>query len=344
MFPLFERSMVSGDPNVTRQVQISRKKPFKPSASDSEYRGDILKKSTFERILNSDKFKLVLWLGFLATIGLFVLFLLIILLVPIGNYYHTQANIELKNKRSIVAEFDGIIEKIYVENGSLAKDSTVVLRYSSRENDNELAELQLKEQFFENELSKLQNLQKRGYVSIGEVELKKLELAQLETKIKQLSETTLRTPSAGRIFYTILPEEIAGSYISKGQVIAYLFSGDEKHIHITFPISHSDKIILGTKVIVRYKDPSSLKALKIEARVYQKELDIRESNVHLYCNVVLGEETLKTLPHATPVGVSVLVNKRSIMEDLFKVELLKEKTSIYSCFISPSIRLCTVGE
>lgn len=245
---------------------------------------------------------------------------LLILVLPITNYHHTDGVIEHKNKFQIVSQCGGVIQSIFVQNEDEVHQGSKILLFHSEENYQKELQSKAKQQLLYKELSVLQKLVKSGVGSEAQVEAKLLEIHETKLLIDYYAKNTLHAPMDGKIHFNILPQHMRGTYIKLGQPIAYVYGDDAKHVKLTFPNNLNDRFPLGAKVMMQYKDPSSFIVGRMEGEVYKRFFNDQNNQVELYCEVTKGKALLHNLQPSTVIRASVLLNSTSIANDLFGVD------------------------
>ena len=164
---------------------------------------------------NKNKFFFELFLSFI-TLFMFlsmVAFIVVILILPINNYHHADGFVEYKRQYSLVSQVEGIVEKIYKENNSAILKREPLFKYSSEKNEQEIAALEYRESFLNNQLNTMKRLFELGVVQSTELDKKKLEIDELLVRKEYLKKNIISAPTAGKVYYRILPKYLKGSFI-----------------------------------------------------------------------------------------------------------------------------------
>jgi biotin carboxyl carrier protein len=250
-----------------------------------------------------------------------LLFILLVIILPINNYHHSQGYVEYKKQYNLVSQIEGVIEAVYKENNNVIKKGEPIFRYSSEKNEQEIAALEIKESFFVTELNTMTKLWQLGVIQSTELDKKKLEINELNLRKEFLKKNIIYSPISGKIFFKILPKYIKGTYIEKGQVLAIVYTEEEKHIKISFPNAYADRFNIGSNVLVNYKDPRTFKIQKMRGIIYMSFINQVTNNIELYCEITKGKECLRLFNPSTIVNTSIIINNSSIYEDLLGVPI-----------------------
>lgn len=280
-------------------------------------------------MLKSQKHNLILEriLGIVSAviIAISLLFISIIFFIPINNYHHSQGTVEYKYQYKIVSQIEGVLEEVFVPNYEFVNKHDSLFRYASNTNNQEVLFLEIRERHLKKEVNILQRLFKSGSLSKSKLNEKVLTLNEVTVKKEFFRKNIIYSPDSGKILFSINPETIKGTYITKGETLAYLFYNEDKHIRISFPNMYADRFKIGSKVIIKFKDPSSFKIRKLTGNIYKTFVNIKDSKIDLFCNITGQKDQLKTLKPFTVVNTSVLINSNSIIEDLFSIKFETSK-------------------
>jgi hypothetical protein len=257
----------------------------------------------------------------LFLIFLLVLILLVIFLLPINNYHRAQGVVEYKNQYIISSQSEGVIQEILVTNKTMVRENTPILTYYSKENKQEISNLNIKINFLENEYNTLSRLYETGSIHRQELDRKSLEIKELTNKRKFLEKNIISSPVSGLLCYTILPEYIGGTYITKGEIIGYVYPVLEKHIKISFPNHFADRFEIGGKVIFKYRDPVSFTTKKIIGTIYRSFINENDKTLSLFCRIPEPNDAFDLLQPATVLDSYVTINSTSLSQDLFGFDI-----------------------
>ncbi len=241
--------------------------------------------------------------------------------IPVSNYHTAMGMVSYKNQIELTSQVEGVITKTFVENHSFVKSNSPIFEYRSEENSRTLEESLIQKKHLENELKTYQKLFRSGLIERTVVKSRELALQQLNSKISFLQKNNIVTPWEGYIYFDRRPENQLGSFVSKGQRLAYIYKSTEKHIHVTFPNIYADRFKIGAPVVVKYKDPANFRVQKMNGSITSSFVDQNSSELHLFCDITEGVEHLASFTPSTIVETSVLVNASSLFEDVFNVRL-----------------------
>jgi hypothetical protein len=275
------------------------------------------------KAFNKNKFLFEFALAF-VTLTMFcvmALFIAIIIVLPINNYHHADGFVEFKKQFNLVSQVEGVIENVYKENNSAVNKGDALFRYSSEKNNQEIAALEFRESFLENELKTMTKLNQLGVVQKTELDKKMLEINELNVRKEYLQKNLILSPISGKIYYKILPKYIKGIYIDKGQELAIIYSEEDKHVKISFPNAYADRFALGSDVLINYKDPRTFKIQKMRGILYMSFINPKTNNIDLYCEVTKGKEHLMLFNPSTVVNALIVINNTSIYEELLGIPL-----------------------
>lgn len=257
---------------------------------------------------------------FLFTSMLLILFFILVLVLfflPISNYHHSDGVVEYKYQYKLVSQVEGVISDVFVSNNAKVSKGSPIFQYSSDKNIQEASYLNIRLEHLFNEKAVLNKLYKIGSITKEKINLKNLEINELKKQIEFLNINEICAPLEGKVHFFIHPKYIRGTYIYEGQVLALIYTNNEKIVRITFPNYYADRFKIGSKVLIKYKDPASFKIHKLKGVIYNKFTNVEESTVDLFCEITENKDKLKTLDPSTSVNSSVLINSTSIAEDLF---------------------------
>lgn len=271
--------------------------------------------------LNDSVFEISIGLGTLITIVLLLMVILVLFLLPISNYHHAQGVVEFKEQHSIASEHNGLISRVLCEDGEKVEKDRELIEFTSRENDNKIKQIEIEIEHLKKEVKLLKRLQSLGSINNSQIKLKELELNKKISEISILSERKILSPEEGVVAYNFLPNSINGAVLRKGQKVGTIYKTEEKHIRISFPNEYADRFLIGSKVIVKYKDPISLKVSKLKGVIYNKYNDVSDNKIHLYCDIQNKREKLASLQNSTTVNTSILINVTSVSEDIFNFKI-----------------------
>lgn len=266
-------------------------------------------------------FEFSIGIGALITASIFAIVIGVIFILPISNYHHADGIVEYKNQYNIISEYEGIIQKVIISNGEYVNCGEPLIKFISKDNKDEIKQIDIEINYLKKNLNLLKKLYSLGSLKENQLKLKELELEQKIRKRRTLSECLIHAPEAGFVNYNFLPQEINGAFIHKGQNIGTIYKDSIKDIRISFPNHFADRFLIGAKVLIKYKDPKSLKVSRLTGEIYNKFNDTKSQNIYLYCNIDKGDEKLKLLQNSTMVKASILINETSIAEDIFKIKI-----------------------
>jgi biotin carboxyl carrier protein len=262
----------------------------------------------------------ILGLITIVIIGFMAFGLFCISILPLNNYHHAVGQIEFKRQYQVSSPNEGIITHIYVENNSPVARLQPILRYKSEFDSREVDALEVRIKFLKNELITLERLFKIGSVNKPEVEKKQLEIDEVMTRKHNLEKNTIDAPIDGKIYFRALPEYINGSFVKKGEVVAYIYTDDEKHIRISVPNAFIDRFSIGSVVLFKYKDPVSFRIQKMRGKVYKTFINEMENAIELLCYLTNEQQNLGMFQPFTRIDAAILINNSSILQDLFKID------------------------
>lgn len=248
-----------------------------------------------------------------------VAFIIIIMILPINNYHHADGYVEFKRQYTLVSQVEGVIEVIYKENNSTIDKKEPLFRYSSEKNEQEIAALEFRESFLANELKTMARLFELGVIQSTEIDKKNLEMNELRVRKEYLQRNVIAAPTAGKVYYKILPKYLKGSFINKGQELAIIYTEENKHIKVSFPNAYADRFKIGSDVFIKYKDPRTFKIQKMQGTVYMSFLNQKTNMIDLFIEVTRGREFLELFNPSTIVSTAIVINNTSIYEELFGI-------------------------
>lgn len=266
-------------------------------------------------------FELSIGAGTFITIILLFVVIGILFVLPISNYHHATGVVEFKEQHSIISEHNGVLNRVLCANGEKVQRNSALIEFTSRENNNKIKNLKNDVKYLRQEIRLLKKLKRLGSINNNKIKLQELELNKKLSEISVLSERKIFSPEAGVVVYDFLPNDINGAFLRKGQKVGTIYKTEDKHIKISFPNEYADRFLIGAKVIVKYKDPISLKISRLKGVIYNKYNDIKSNKIHLYCEVKEGKERLSSLQNSTTVSASILINVTSVSEDIFNFKL-----------------------
>ncbi|MBN1600181.1 MAG: HlyD family efflux transporter periplasmic adaptor subunit [Chitinispirillaceae bacterium] len=264
-------------------------------------------------------FELVLAMVTLFMFLSMVAFIIIIMILPINNYHHADGYVEFKRQYTLVSQVEGVIEVIYKENNSTIDKKEPLFRYSSEKNEQEIAALEFRESFLANELKTMARLFELGVIQSTEIDKKNLEMNELRVRKEYLQRNVIAAPTAGKVYYKILPKYLKGSFINKGQELAIIYTEENKHIKVSFPNAYADRFKIGSDVFIKYKDPRTFKIQKMQGTVYMSFLNQKTNMIDLFIEVTRGREFLELFNPSTIVSTAIVINNTSIYEELFGI-------------------------
>jgi multidrug resistance efflux pump len=267
-----------------------------------------------------------------AVEGIMVLLILLIILVmiaalafifiiPINNYHYADGYVEYKNQYRVVSQIEGVITNVYMDNYAHVKGNEPLARVFSESSQQEIKALSVRMKFLDDELKRLYQLFSSGAVSRSEVERKKLEIHELRTRRQFLEKNTIHAPVEGNVYYKILPQNIKGSFISRGEVLAYIYDSEDKHVRVTFPNTFADRFKIGMPVLIRYRDPVRFHIQKMKGVIYKTFINKEDGTIELYCGVTEGREIIDLFQPSTMVSTAIVINSTSVCQDFIGIDL-----------------------
>jgi hypothetical protein len=254
-------------------------------------------------------------------IMLLVSALLVISSVPINNYHHASGYIEFKTQCKVVPFEEGIIQRAFVKQNDHIKKGDSLFQFYSEGNMQKLATLNIHLKYLDNELKSLQNLARGGAIPKRQIDKKRLEIDELSKQKDFLEREIIFAPFEGIIHYMIMPEYIKGTFVEKGEILAYIFSSTEKHIRISFPNEFADRFKMGSRVLIKYRDPTSLKIKKMNGLIYKSFVNDKNGTMELFCEVVDNRQLLESFQPFTMVDAYIAINRTSLSYDIFGFDL-----------------------
>ncbi len=271
--------------------------------------------------LNDSIFEISIGLGTFATVALLFMVILVLFLLPISNYHHAPGVVEYKEQHAITSEHNGLISKVLCVDGEKVEKNRELIAFTSRENDNKIKQMEIEIAHLKKEIKLLKSLKRLGSINDSQIKLKELELSKKLNEILILSERKILSPESGIVAYSFLPNAINGAVLRKGQKVGTIYKTEEKHIRVSFPNEYADRFLIGSKVIVKYKDPISLKISRLKGVIYNKYNNVSENKIYLYCDIKNKGEKLASLQNSTTVNTSILINVTSVSEDIFNFKI-----------------------
>jgi len=256
-----------------------------------------------------------------AAILLMAAGLLMLAILPINNYHHANGFVEFREQYRVISQREGSVTGIFAENYSMVREGDTLVQLRSENSELETRALSARKQYLQKEYTVLKSLFRTGAISRPEVERKALEIRETETRLLDYQHNIVCAPVAGRVYYTVLPDYMKGTYVEKGEVIAYIFPSDEKQICIRIPNTFADRFKTGAAVLFRYSDPVSFKVRKMRGFIYKLFINKSEGTVELYCDLADGPGPLALFHPFTRVDAAIVVNSTSIAHDLFGIDV-----------------------
>lgn len=250
-------------------------------------------------------------------IFLLVSSLLFISSMPISNYHHASGFVEFKSQCKVAAKEEGIIQQVFFKQNDFVKKNAPLFQFYSEENIQKLATLKIRLKYLANELATLQRLYQNGAIRTQELDKKQLEINELSEQKYYLERNIIYAPFEGILHYMIMPEYIKGIFVEKGEILAYIYSTTEKHIHITFPNEFADRFKIGGKVLIKYRDPTSLKIKKMIGLIYKSFVNDKSNTMELFCEVTENKQLLESFQPFTMVDTYIVINATSLSYDIF---------------------------
>jgi hypothetical protein len=130
---------------------------------------------------------------------------------------------------------------------------------------------------------------------------------------------SMTAPASGNIYFNGDLYDFIGSFLKKGQILAYIYKNDEKIVKAIAPLNDIDKVFIGQKVLIYYKDPYTFISNRVPAKVYAINIDKQNENVILFCQF-LDDPTHLVMNQklaGTPVKVKMLVAARGLYQNIF---------------------------
>ena len=234
-----------------------------------------------------------------------VAFIAIIVILPINNYHHADGYVEYKKQYSLVSQVEGVINQVYKENNSAIQKGEPLFKYSSEKNEEEVAALEYRESFLAHELETMTKLFQMGVLQNTEIDKKNLEINELRVQMAYLQRSIIAAPTAGKIYYKILPKYFKGTFIEKGQELAIIYTEEEKHVKVSFPNAYADRFKIGSDVFIKYKDPRTFKIQKMQGILYMSFINQKANTIDLFVEVTKGKEFLQLFNPSTIVNTSI---------------------------------------
>lgn len=265
--------------------------------------------------------------GSFVTLGSLLIIVVILVLcaglfvLRINNYHHAEGIVEHKKQYKLVSQVEGTLKEVHIQDGDAVKEGDTLFTYFSEANIAQANSLDANLKFLNSELKILKKMVRIGSMSPLKVKEKELEIDRIKYEKKILMKSVITAPSTGKISFSIHPQYIHGAYIKPGQILAFIYENQEKHVKVSFPNVYSDRFREGSRVVFRYNDPGSLKTAKLTGAVTRKYIDMETKEVHLYCNIDGNRELLEQLKPSTVVKASILINSTSMAEDLLNISV-----------------------
>ncbi len=139
----------------------------------------------------------------------------------------------------------------------------------------------------------------------------------LECHLLLLQKYPMLSPASGKIYYNSDPLSLIGSYLRKGQIVAYIFNGDKKIAKVYASLNNVDMFNVGQQVILYYRNPHTLFSQKIESRVSDMYVDKDKDQVILFCDFDNKIMDLEQKYPGTLLKAKILINDRSLLKSLF---------------------------
>lgn len=197
--------------------------------------------------------------------------------VPINFYIEVPGTVESKNQVILKTQNEGVIEKIYFEEGSKVVEGATILKLNDPNISADRVSIEMKfeeaKQNYENYLI----LYKKGIVSRNEYlgTERKYEIAKVQ--LENLEGFYIKAPMSGTL---VSNEELwlkEGDYVKAGTMIARIVDLDNMTVRVFIPENRVSKVKIGQRAVIF-----------VNALPYLK-------------NKTLDGEVIKILPEAKPI-------------------------------------------
>lgn len=267
-----------------------------------------------------------LLLFLIAISGLcFLSAILFVLAIPVNTYQHGFGTVQYANEMQFVAGVEGVVGDIHKADFDSVAKGEAVLSYANVEKVDESELLEWRIGQSRKELDRLRSLQALSAIRADLVEEKEFALREMIANKTILDRRILISPRNGRIYYSISPSELLGSYISKGQILGSIYWGEEMVLKVEFTSDFIDRFKIGGRLVAFYRDPGSLVGQHLWATIQSIAVDKHAGKIILYASES-GSRHLASMKPGTRVKASVILGSRSFLGDMFGTEVERKLT------------------
>jgi len=245
--------------------------------------------------------------------------LLFMAIVPMNNYHRANGFVEFKRQYKVITQREGSVTRLLTDNDAAVEQGAPLLQFSSESSEREINALTVRLHYLHKEYATLKKLFLSGAINRPEVDIKNLEIQEAETKLQDYQRDIIYAPVAGRVYYTVVPEHMLGSYLEKGEIVGYIFSSADKHICISFPNTYADRFKIGAIVLFKYSDPVSFKVKKMKGFIYKTFVNKANNTIELYCDLADAAQ-LDLFRPFTKIDAAITINSTSVVNDMFGVD------------------------
>lgn len=274
--------------------------------------------------------KLLLFINIIFLI-IFSLVIVFCLFVNINFYIESTGVIEPKEQILIKAENDGIIEKIFIEEGRKIKKGEPILSLNSPRINVEKERIlaQFKEaEFIYNTYKELYS---KGIISKRELLEKEKDLKVAKAEMEKLDSYVLKAPKGG---FVLCNEELKlrkGDYIKKGELIAKIVNFDKLIVRSYVSEDKISKVKIGQKALIEIKGLPSYRNM-YKGRVIKIVPEGKNRDSKVVFEVLISiEEPIKPFNFSESFKIYPMMNA--------KIKILYNTTTLFKFLLQEKIGL-----
>ena len=273
--------------------------------------------------MKSDSFTFEEWLFPLAILTgfSFLAFLGLDIVLPFNNYLGATGTIRFLGEKALISEVEGVVTEVFKLDHVTVSQKEPILRIENNENINLAKSLDYRIAYLNIQIIQLQRFHNSLAVDGRSIDLKKLELRQLQQERRDLDNVTVNSTLSGYFYFLNAPKSIIGSYIRKGDVVGYQYRSPEKVVYVDLSNEWIDRLSEASVVKMYYKHPVSYFSRILPAHIESIHANTEGQQFQVECRIDAPLESTESFRPGTQVKINFLVKSTSLFQEIFGFDI-----------------------